>query len=429
MQNGNAARLDRSYAERWMQSPLSNPTRRPRVAHVITRLIVGGAQENTLASVVEHRRRGRFASDLILGPTLGPEGSLVSEARTCGVEPRLVASLRRQVNPLMDAIALLSLVRVFRRGQYDVVHTHSSKAGILARLAARIASVPVVVHTVHGWGFNDRQRPLVRNAYVSLERWCARFTDALITVTPRDAERGLSIGIGQPGLYTTIRSGIDIVRFGASRQRREAVRAELGLAKGDRVVISVMRLTPQKAPLDLIDAVARLVRDVPDARVVIVGDGPLRNAVETRRRELGLGERLILTGIRRDVPELLSAADVLALSSLWEGLPRVIPQAMAAGLPVVATAIDGSAEAMVHGETGILVPPRDPAALGAALAALLCDPERARAMGEAGRARVVEFDMYRMVDAIEALYARHLGVRGIDVDMTSSTDDAARPDR
>ena len=116
-------------------------------------------------------------------------------------------------------------------------------------------------------------------------------------------------------------------------------------------------------------------------------------------------------------------------SSLWEGLPRVIPQAMAAGLPVVATAIDGSAEAIVHGETGILVPPRDPAALGAALAALLRDPERARAMGKAGRARVVEFDMYRMVDAIEALYARHLGVRGIDVDMTSSTDDAARPDR
>ncbi len=417
MQNGNAARLDRFYAERWMPSPLSNPTRRPRVAHVITRLIVGGAQENTLASVVEHRRRGRFASDLILGPTLGPEGSLVSEARTCGV------------NPLMDAIALLSLVRVFRRGQYDVVHTHSSKAGILARLAARIARVPVVVHTVHGWGFNDRQRPLVRNAYVSLERWWARFTDALITVTPRDAERGLSIGIGQPGLYTTIRSGIDIARFGASRQRREAVRAELGLAKSDRVVISVMRLTPQKAPLDLIDAVARLVRDVPDARVVIVGDGPLRNAVETRRRELGLGKRLILTGIRRDVPELLSAADVLALSSLWEGLPRVIPQAMAAGLPVVATAIDGSAEAIVHGETGILVPPRDPAALGAALAALLRDPERARAMGEAGRARVVEFDMYRMVDAIEALYARHLGVRGIDVEMSRSTDDAARPDR
>ena len=120
-----------------MQSPLSNPTRRPRVGHVITRLIVGGAQENTLASVVEHRRRGRFASDLILGPTLGPEGSLVSEARTCGVEPRLVASLRRQVNPLMDSIALLSLVRVFRRGRYDVVHTHSSKAGILARQARR----------------------------------------------------------------------------------------------------------------------------------------------------------------------------------------------------------------------------------------------------------------------------------------------------
>ena len=247
------------------------------------------------------------------------------------------------------------------------MHTHSSKAGILGRLAARMARVPVVVHTVHGWGFHERQRPLVRHAYVSLERWCAGFTDALITVTPRDAERGLSLGIGREDLYTTIRSGIDVARFGSPERSREAVRTELGLAADAPVVVSVMRLSPQKAPLDLLEATALLVREVPAARIVIVGDGPLRQDVEARSRALGLDDRVTLTGLRQDVPELLAAADVLALCSLWEGLARVIPQAMAAGLPVVATAIDGSAEAVTDGETGILVPPDDPATLAAAL--------------------------------------------------------------
>ena len=392
----------------------TDPQKRPRVAHVITRLIIGGAQENTLASVAEHQRRGRFAADLVLGPTEGPEGTLVPEARAQGVEPQLVSSLRREVNPVLDPIALSSLVRVFRRGKYDVVHTHSSKAGILARLAARMARVPVVVHTVHGWGFHERQRPLVRHAYVLLERWCAGFTDALITVTPRDAERGLSLGIGREDLYTTIRSGIDVARFGSPERSREAVRTELGLAADAPVVVSVMRLSPQKAPLDLLEATALLVREVPAARIVIVGDGRLRQDVEARSRALGLDDRVTLTGLRQDVPELLAAADVLALCSLWEGLARVIPQAMAAGLPVVATAIDGSAEAVTDGETGILVPPDDPATLAAALSTVLRNPQCARAMGEAGRSRVAEFDVHRMVDDIEALYVRCLDLRGVE---------------
>ena len=299
---------------------------RPRVAHVITRLIVGGAQENTLASVVELRRRGRFAADLVLGPTFGPEGSLVSEAHAHGVEPCLVSSLRREVNPVLDPIAVLSLVRVFRRGEYDVVHTHSSKAGILARLAARIVRVPVVVHTVHGWGFNDRQWPVVRATYIFLKRRCAAFTDALITVTPRDAERGLSLGIGRPDLYTTIRSGIDLARFEFPVRSREDMRAELRLENDDRVVMSIMRLSPQKAPLDLIEAAALLIRDVPNARIVIVGDGPMRTAVEARRTALKLDDHVVLTGLRRDVPDLLRAADVLVLSSLWEGLQRWTPK-------------------------------------------------------------------------------------------------------
>ena len=390
---------------------MSKSRARARVAHVITRLIVGGAQENTLASVIELRRRGRFDADLILGPTYGPEGSLVPRARERGVAPRLVRSLRREVNPVLDPVALAALAGVFRQGRYDLVHTHSSKAGVLGRVAARLARVPVVVHTVHGWGFNDRQRPLVHRSFAALERWCAGFTDALVTVTPRDAEVGLTLGIGEPAQYTTIRSGIDIAHFGTPARSRAETRAELGLGEHHRVAVSVMRLVPQKAPLDVIDAAGRLVRDVPDARFLIVGDGPLRESVEARCRTLEIRERVVFTGLRPDVPDLLAASDVLALASLWEGLPRVIPQAMAAGLPVVATAVGGNAEAVVDGVTGLLVPPRDPAALGAALAALLADPDRARALGAAGRARVDEFSVHRMVDDIEALYETCLATR------------------
>lgn len=387
-------------------SPLSTPPARPRVAHVITRLIVGGAQENTLASVVELRRRGRFDADLILGPTYGPEGTLVPEARRLGVEPRLIRSLRREVNPLLDPVALGALTLMFRRDQYDIVHTHSSKAGVLGRIAARAARVPAIVHTVHGWGFNERQPLLVNRTFTAAERWCAGFTNVLVTVTPRDTEVGLALGIGRPAQYTTIRSGIDVAHFRTPHRSRQEVRSELGLSTDAPVVASVMRLVPQKAPLDFIDAAGRLLREIPDARILIVGDGPLRQTAEARCRALGIRKPFVFTGLRTDVPDLLAASDVLALASLWEGLPRVIPQAMAAGLPVVATAVAGNAEAVADGVTGILVPPRDPAALGTALAAVLADRARGKAMGAAGRARVDEFSVDRMVNDLEALYAR-----------------------
>ena len=385
---------------------------RPRVAHVITRLIVGGAQENTLASVVGLRRGGRFDADLILGPTYGPEGSLVTAAHDQRVEPHLVRSLRREVNPLLDPVALGALTLMFRRGRYDIVHTHSSKAGVLGRIAARAARVPAIVHTVHGWGFNERQPLLVNRTFTAAERWCAGFTDALVTVTPRDTETGLALGIGRPAQYTTIRSGIDVEHFRTPRRPRREVRTELGLPADAPVVVSVMRLAPQKAPLDFIDAAGGLLREMAEARILIVGDGPLRQSAEARCRALGIRERVVFTGLRTDVADLLAASDVLALASLWEGLPRVIPQAMAAGLPVVATAVAGNAEAVADGMTGILVPPRNPAALGSALAAVLADRTRAAAMGAAGRTRVGEFSVHRMVDDLERLYEQFLPQAG-----------------
>jgi glycosyltransferase involved in cell wall biosynthesis len=296
------------------------------------------------------------------------------------------------------------MVRLIRSGRYDIVHTHSSKAGILGRWAAYLAGAPVIVHTVHGWGHHDRQHPLVRRLYIVLEQLTQRITARLIVVSPRNIQKGLADGIAAPEKYVTIRSGIDVGRFRQPSRPRDVIRDELGVPRGAPVVGTVTRLSPQKAPLDFISGAAQVAARRGDVHFVLVGDGPLRPAVEARLAELGLAERVHLTGLRRDIPDLMHSFDVFALTSLWEGLPRVLPQAMVTGLPVVATAVDGNAEVVADGVNGYLTPPGDPGAMATALLELLENPALSRSMGDAGRARAGEFDVRRMVSDIAALY-------------------------
>lgn len=286
----------------------------------------------------------------------------------------------REVNPVKDLLALVRLTRLIRQGRYTIVHT------------------------VHGWGHHERQHPLVRRFYILLERATQRITDKLIVVSPRNTQKGLADGIGAPQKYITIRSGIELDRFRKPSRPREAVRAELGIPQDAPVVGTVTRLSPQKAPLDFIVAAAHVVAQRPDVHFVVVGDGPLRAEVETEIAALGLTERIHLTGIRRDVPDLMHSFDLFALTSLWEGLPRVLPQAMAAGLPIVATAVDGNAEAVTDDLNGFLTTPGDPQAMAVALLRLLDDPALASRMGEAGRTRAEEFGARKMVSDIAALY-------------------------
>jgi glycosyltransferase involved in cell wall biosynthesis len=374
-----------------------------RIAHVITRLIRGGAQETAVACV-EGLRRSRLDVDLISGPTYGKEGSVLGEAAAKGVVPSVVPSLRRHVNPILDLVAFVHLVRLFRRGRYDIVHTHSSKAGIIGRLAARAVGVPLVVHTVHGWPFSASTHPVVRRGYVWLERVCARLSDALVVVTPLDTEAGLDAGVGRRDLFHTVRSGIDLEHFRTPSRPSDDVRREWGVPAGVPVVGAVMRLSDQKAPVDWVRVAARVAEEVPDAWFVIVGDGPLRERVEDEARALGIHDRLRITGMREDVPDLLSIFDLFLLTSLWEGLPRVLPQAMSAGLPIVATRVDGNAEAVVHGETGYLAAPRDIAALAGHVTELLTTPSRARELGARGRESADVFDERRMIQDLRRLY-------------------------
>ena len=369
---------------------------RVRVCHVITRLELGGAQLNTLYTVSRLDRR-RFEPALIAG-----RGGLLDDdaRRIPDVPVTLIPSLVREVSPARDAVALLALTRRLRRLAPDVVHTHSSKAGILGRWAARLAGVPAIVHTIHGYGFHAGQSPRTHRLFRALEAATSRITTRFVAVSAADIRRGLEHGLFAADRVALIRSGIPLRGMAGE----SALRAELRLPPHTPLAGMVACLKPQKAPLDFVRVAARVAARVPAARFVLVGDGELRPAVEAEIARLGLGGRLHMLGWRRDVPAILRALDVVVLTSLWEGLPRVIPEAMAAARPVVATAVDGVPEAVADGVTGYLVRPHDVDAAAERVAGLLDDPVNARRLGEQARGRVAEFDIDEMVRRQEALY-------------------------
>ena len=291
----------------------------------------------------ERLPRDRWAAAIVSGPQAGAEGSIVQEVRARDIPLTIEPSLVREPHPLRDPIAFVRLMRFIKKNKFDIVHTHSSKAGFLARWAAHFARVPIIVHTVHGWGFHDAQPGYVQALYVFLEKITERITDRLIVVADSDRDKGLAAGIGRPGKYQTIRSAIDIGSYAHPQRDARTMKAELGIPEDRKVVCSVTRLSPQKDPLTMIDVAGRVCEARSDVHFLIVGDGPTRGELEHAIRRGELGDRVTLTGLRRDIPELLGCSDVFVLTSLWEGLPRVFLQAMAAGLPVVATRTGGSA--------------------------------------------------------------------------------------
>lgn len=378
------------------------PPERPlRVAHVITRMIVGGAQETVLLAAVLADRT-RFEPFVVCGPQTGPEGSLHDEVRRRGVELVVVPELVREVHPRKDARVVPALTRLFRQRDVDVVHTNSSKAGVVGRLAARRASVPRVVHTVHGWPFHDRQPAAVSAVWKQLERRTAPLAQRLVVVAETDRAKGLRAGVGRAEQYVTVRSGLELDLYGSRPGVGAAVRQELGLPLDGVVVGTVGRLSPQKDPLLLVRAVLPLLRERPEARLLVVGDGPLRAQVEA---EVGGSPQVVLTGLRTDVPRLLNAMDVFVLSSQWEGLPRTLLQAMATGVPVVATDADGVRDVVEDELTGRLVPRGDAHALREAVARLVDEPPLRRRLASAASTRLPEFDATRMVRELERLYA------------------------
>ena len=375
-----------------------------RVCHVITRLELGGAQDNTLYTV--SHLRAPFVPSLLCGPG----GILDEEASRLGVPVRFVPSLQRPIRPHRDLAALARLVRLFREVRPDIVHTHSSKAGMVGRLAARLAGVPNVVHTIHGYGFHAGQPWPLHRALVGAERLAARATSHFIAVSRANLEAGVALGLFGRDRVTLIRSGVHLEAFeeatrgSAGREARDLLRRELGVPLDTPLVGMIACLKPQKSPRTFVEVAARVVRQAPRAVFVLAGDGELRLEVERRIRDLSLSASVRLLGWRRDVPRLMAALDVLLHTSLWEGLPRVLPEAIAASVPIVATGVDGTLDIVRDGETGIVCAPLDADGLATGVLRLLDDRHLASALARSARAVLPEFDMDGMVRAQERLY-------------------------
>jgi len=403
---------------------------RAKVLHLITRLIVGGAQENTIASVARVDPE-RFESHLWIGPQTGSEGSLLADARSRGLVVRILPNLVREINPLRDLSVLFQLTRLMRRERFDIVHTHSSKAGIVGRIAAKLAGVPHVTHTVHGWGFHEHMNPALRSFYVTLEKVMLPWTRPLVSVSERTTRVGLESGIGDASSYRLIRSGIPVSVFHPDPESRARVREALGVSPDEFVVGSVGRLSAQKNPMDFVRVArsltaaggSRLIsggdgggvdggdREGGRLRFLYVGDGPLRAEVERELAATGLSGRVELLGLRSDVPELLRAFDVFILTSLWEGLPRVVLQSLATGVPVVAYDTAGIREAVHEGVNGHTVEPGDVHGMVAHLSRMLSDGELRERMGLASRELPASFTEGGMIEDLEALYDELLGRR------------------
>ncbi len=386
--------------------------RKFRVAHVITRLCKGGAQDNTFHTV-RLANRDRFDVDLISGPTKGPEGSIEPEVDRAGINVLREQALVRSVSPLRDMKALRSLTRLFRANRYDIIHTHTSKAGFIGRLAAERAGVPIVVHTPHGNIFHGYfPRPVTR-LFVWLERHAARRTDRLIELTRGGVDAYLAEDIGQREQFRVIFSGIDFEPFEAARARRTETRRALGIEPQHILIGGVGRLEPVKGFAYFVDAAAHVLEALPDARFVIAGQGSLERELQKRAQPLKGAFRLL--GRRDDVPDLMAALDLLAVPSVNEGMGRVLLEAAAAGTPAVAANVGGIPDIVIDGSTGVLVRPRDSRALGAELLTLARDDERRKAMGEMARATVVPaYGIERMVEQIEDVYEQLIREKGLD---------------
>ncbi|HKY32176.1 MAG TPA: glycosyltransferase family 4 protein [Candidatus Polarisedimenticolia bacterium] len=366
-----------------------------RVCHVITQLELGGAQKVALHTA-SHLDRSRFAAEV----AAGPGGMLDEDARSLGIPFHTVRSLRREVSLAGDMAALAELTRLLRRLRPDIVHTHSSKAGILGRWAAMLAGVPHTVHSIHGYGFHPGQAPARRWLFVSLERLTGRHaTSVFVTVSRANLQAGLDLELFPPPRAALIHYG---VRLGDFRP------ADRNGAAGRPLVVGMIGcLKPQKAPLDFVAVAARVLKapDAPaGARFVLVGDGVLRPDVERAIALEGLQERVILAGWRRDIPELLRGFDLLLHTSRWEGLPIAFLEAMATGLPIVATRVDGAPDAVEDGVTGYLLDSGDVEGLARRTAELLRDGALRRSMGAEALRRSAAWDIDGMVGRQERLY-------------------------
>lgn len=389
-----------------------------RIAHIITRLILGGAQENTVLCCEDLVRRHGDDVLLITGPPLGPEGSLLERARAGGVPVEIIDPLRRPIHPSRDLASYWQIKAALRRFRPDVVHTHSAKGGMLGRPAAWSLGVPAVIHTVHGAPFHPWQGRGARWFFQACERWASKRCHALVSVADAMTELMVAANVAPREKFTTVYSGMEVEPFLHAAEHRERVRRELGYGPNDIVIGKIARLFKLKGHDDVIEAARKMIADggsttrfTSNVRFLFVGDGIFRQRLQQQIAAAGLNDHFQFTGLvpPERIPELIAAMDIVVHASLREGLARVLPQALISGRPAVSYDVDGAREVVIPGQTGILVPPRDIAGLAAALSTLAADPALRDRMGREGRQRFTDlFRHEQMTAQLRTLYEKVL---------------------
>ena len=378
-------------------------SRKIRVLFVITGLASGGATNVVLDLASHFNNHPEFDIELLTGPIPPGRTDVTYLAYELGINTRIIPSLINHINPIVNLKAVADSRRILAQGNYDIVHTHSSVGGVIGRIAALSARVPVILHHVHGWGLHARKSKLLQILYVNLERLCARFTNQIIVVSRPDIQKGLAHRIGREDKYTLIYNGIDLENFRQPVNDKQ-MHEKLGLDPDCKLVGMIGRLDRQKNPLDFIRAAAIVVSRYPKVQFLIVGDGSLRPKCERLIDELNLKEKFFLLGYRNDVPRIISILTITAMSSLWEGLPIAFLESMSAGKPIVANNVDGARDVVIDGETGFLVTPHQPSEMAEYILYLLNNGKLCHEMGQVAQRRSSYFSRQRMVAQVESLY-------------------------
>lgn len=383
-----------------------------RVAHVITRMIVGGAQENTLFSCKDASQIYGDDVMLITGPALGPEGDLLAREGAGEVPVRMIPSLRRPIQFWRDAGAYRELKQVLRDFRPEVVHTHSAKAGLLGRVAAWSLRTPAVIHTVHGAPFHSFQSFPAREFFRRCERFAAGRCHRMVSVADAMTDQLVAAHVAPRSKFTTIYSGMDVEPFLHADDHRAEMRRKWGLEDEHVVVGKIARLFHLKGHCYLIEAAQRVARDFPQIRFLLIGDGILRASLQRQIAAAGLTDHFRFTGLVSpdEIAPLIGAMDVLVHTSLREGLARALPQGLIAGKPVISYDVDGAREVVIPGQTGHLLPPQSVEPLATAMLDLARDASKRQRWGQHGRLRFTDqFRHEEMARQLRALYERVLG--------------------
>ncbi|MFQ5812350.1 MAG: glycosyltransferase family 4 protein [Anaerolineae bacterium] len=388
--------------------------KRVKIVRIIARLNIGGPAIHTIL-LTAGLNNERFESTLVTGVEGRYEGNMLDTAAAKGVKPIIIPQLRRNIDPIGGLTALFKLYRLMRREKPHIVHTHTATAGLLGRLAAKLAGVPVILHTFHGHVLRGYFGPLRSKALVWMERFLARLSDCIVTVSEGQRRELAGYGIAPLEKITVVPLGFELEDLLACESHRGELRRELGLAAEDKLIGIVARLVPIKNHRLFLQAAKVVAEAVPQARFLVVGDGKLREELEAYARDLGLDGSVLFTGWRRDLPRLYADLDVVALTSINEGTPVSLIEALAAGVPVVATAVGGVPDVVADGETGYLVEAGDAKGMAEAIIELLRSPEKAREMGQKGREVVYpKFAVQNLIANVEGIYTELLRQKSIN---------------